>query len=41
MELTLETPLRSIDDDMFWHEDCITYGDACYDCAINAEMMTD
>lgn len=39
MSLTTTTALRTIDCDAIWCEDCITYGDACYDCATVAEMI--
>ncbi len=39
MTLTTTTPLADLD--MIPCEDCTTYGDACYDCAVTAEMLED
>jgi len=40
MTLTTDTLLRTFGD-AAWCDECVTYGDACYDCAVTAEMMED
>ena len=37
MELEMTTPLESLG--IIPCEDCHTYGDACYDCAVAAELV--
>ena len=39
MDLTPDTLLRTFDGETSWCDECVTYGDACYDCAVTAEMM--
>ena len=41
MTLNIDTALRTFAPEVAWCDECVTYGDACYDCAVTAEMMED